>query len=158
MFSLLTCGQGILNWNCMFSTNSLSLLWTLWATLTHSCQKDLTPGVCPWSLPWTLPLYSQPHWLLTPGPLSTSYFCLWSFGLSCHPCFLSVLFWFPLTNLLAHTAWKGKNATPVPTPRSQFLTMTPVQPHDSPKPIERLQSLCTPLGTLAFLILFTKHR
>lgn len=143
--SLLMCDQAILNGNCIFSTNSPSLLWTLWARWTHSCQMDLIPEACFWSLPWPFLPYSQLH--VTPHSWSPEclLFCFWSFRLSCHTCF-SLSFWFSLTNLLALTAWKGRNSVPVPTLRSQSLTIAPIQPHNSPIPIEGSSIIRYPMG------------
>lgn len=91
------------------------------------------------SLPWTFPLYSQHH--VTPNswiPKCLLFF-FWFFGLSCQTCFLSAASCFSLTNLLTLNAWKGKQKNiSVLTPRSQSLTVAPIQPHNSPKPIDSI--------------------
>lgn len=69
--SLLTCDQDILNWNRMFSTNSLSLLWTRWHILAKWVWLlECVLGVCAESSPFI----PNPMWLLTPRPLGASYF------------------------------------------------------------------------------------
>lgn len=103
----------------------MSLLWTLWARLSHSCSMDWTPGVCSWSLPKTFPPYSQPpcdSLLLDPA-------CCWTFGFHRHIFFiLNKPQFLPL----------GKEETP-PLLQPQDLNPwqePPIQPHSCPKLVE----------------------
>lgn len=149
MSSLIMCDQAILNWNCIFSTNSLSW-FGLFEPRWHKTAKLIWLLVCVLEVCFGPSLFiPYPMWLLTPGPLSTSYW-VWSFGLSSHTCFLSVSSWFSLTNLMALITWKGRNPTLVPTHRFQSLTVAPIQPNNSPNPYKGLQSLNTPVVTPTF--------
>lgn len=102
----------------------------------------------------TSPFILSLMWLLTPGSL-LALFCLWSFIINCMFVFFLFHADFFLANLLALTAWKGKD-------KFQPLDLNPwhwpqFSPINSPKPIEMALITIYKLHQY-FMIIGAKHR